>query len=273
MTKSILILFVLITALNLKAQTSAMTYNIRYNNPDDKENWWENRKAEVIDLIDFYSPDILGLQEALLDQTLYLDKELEIYDFIGVGREDGDRKGELAPIFYNTDKVTLVMQNTFWLSDTPDKVSLGWDAALNRIVTMAKFKDNTTKETFFVFNTHFDHKGKLAQENSSKLILKLIDLYCATNEKVIVMGDLNATPDEDPIVVLGTVLQDSFTAPNITPYGPIGTYNAFDTNHPLDKRIDYIFNRNLNVKSYRCIDDRRKNLRFPSDHLPILVRY
>ncbi|WP_420321629.1 endonuclease/exonuclease/phosphatase family protein [Flagellimonas sp.] len=248
-----------------------MTYNIRYNNPNDKENWWENRKQDVTTLIKHYKPDILGIQEGLHEQVAYLDEVLTNYTYAGVGRDDGKQKGEYAAIFYNKKNLELLETKTYWLSETPNKVSVGWDASMERIVTYAKFKDKNAEKIIHVFNCHYDHIGKLARKNSSELILDLIDKMEIQNEPIAVIGDLNSHPDEAPVQILKTELQDAFEHSKTPAYGPVGTFNGFNPTEDLTQRIDYIFTKNIQVRSFRTIDDRRKNGLYPSDHLPILI--
>ncbi|WP_422350274.1 endonuclease/exonuclease/phosphatase family protein [Flagellimonas sp.] len=259
-------------ALGMNAQQSIMTFNIRYNNPKDGENWWEKRKADVGALVNFYQPDVMGIQEGLHEQVAFLDDFLTQYDYVGVGRDDGKQKGEYAALFYNRDKLELLDTKTYWLSDTPDQVSIGWDAAMERIVTYGKFKDKHTQKILHVFNCHYDHIGPLARENSSKLVLDLIKKMGVSNERVAVIGDLNSLPDSKPIQVLTQELHDAFETSKKSPYGPVGTFNSFKSMDNLERRIDYILVKNLTVKSYIAIDDKRKNGFFVSDHLPVLVR-
>lgn len=271
MRKELILTILLLSGIGLNAQKSIMTYNIRYNNPGDKENWWENRKQEVADLIQHYNPDILGIQEGLHDQVIYLDDALKNYDFVGVGRDDGKQKGEYAAIFFSKKNLELVKTKTYWLSETPDRISVGWDASMERIVTYAKFKDKGTKKITHVFNCHYDHIGKLARENSSKLVLELIKKMGIANERVAVIGDLNSRPEESPIQILKTQLQDGYEISVASAYGPVGTFNGFNPNEKLTRRIDYILTKNLKVETFRTIDDRRKNGLYPSDHLPVVV--
>lgn len=260
----------LFLVLSMNAQKSVMTFNIRYNNPNDQENWWENRKQDVAKLIHYYEPDVLGIQEGLHDQVSYLNDHLENYAFVGVGRDDGVEKGEYAAIFYNQENLEPIQTKTYWLSDTPDIVSVGWDASMERIVTYAHFKDKSSQKTIHVFNCHYDHIGKKARENSSKLILELVGKL-GTDQRIVVIGDLNSLPDSKPIQILKTELQDAFESSLTPAYGPIGTFNGFNPNEKLSSRIDYILTKNMAVQRFRTIDDRRKNDLYPSDHLPIMI--
>jgi len=151
----------------------AMTYNIRYDNPDDAPNNWDNRKARVANPIAFYEPTFLGTQEALFHQLGYLDQQLPNYKWIGKGRTNGEKDGEFWALFYDSRKVKLVAQtdSTIWLSQTPSVPSKSWDAALPRILTWGKFRFKKDGEEIYIFNTYFDHVGDTARTKSAKLIL------------------------------------------------------------------------------------------------------
>ena len=157
-------------------QLRVMTYNIRYDNPDDAPNNWDNRKAKVANLIQFYQPAFLGTQEALFHQLNYLDKQLPDYHWIGQGRTDGKKEGEFSALLYNSRKVELIAQSdsTIWLSETPEKPSKSWDAALPRILTWGKFTVKETGQPIYAFNTHFDHIGEKARQESAKIIIDTI---------------------------------------------------------------------------------------------------
>ncbi|MEO8253881.1 MAG: endonuclease/exonuclease/phosphatase family protein [Flavobacterium sp.] len=268
----ILLLLITITSFTMQAQSvSAMTFNIRYDNPDDNENAWKNRKEALVDLIQYYHPDFLGIQEGLDHQVHFIQKQLSDYKYIGVGREDGAKKGEYSAIFYDTSRFELLHQETFWLSDTPEKISIGWDAAMERICTYGKFKNKNTNEVFYVFNAHFDHIGVLARKNAARLVLEKIKNLGLTKEKIIVMGDFNSEPDSEPIAIFKKELDYGLEKTTKKFYGPQGTFNDFDPAKIIDKRLDYIFTKNCNVFSYRHIDDKRVNNLCVSDHFPVLI--
>ncbi|MGQ7870990.1 endonuclease/exonuclease/phosphatase family protein [Sunxiuqinia sp. sy24] len=273
MRTSILLAMILLSATSsVLAQTArVVSYNIRYNNPGDGENAWSNRKYLVTDLLRFHEADIIGLQEALYDQVTDISLQLPGFDQIGVGREDGKAKGEYSPIFYNSRKYQLKDHGWFWLSETPNTPSMGWDAACKRICTYAWFEDYDKRKTFWVFNTHFDHVGDEARINSAQLILQNIDSLNTKKDPVILMGDFNLTPDSKPIERIETQLYDSKKVSAQLPYGPEGTFNGFDFNSPLKNRIDYIFVKGkVEVKKYGVLTDSFEK-RYPSDHLPVLV--
>ena len=254
------------------SQTGIMTFNIRYDTPNDGENWWDYRKNEVVELLKNYKADFIGLQEAMPHQRDFIADNLINYDHIGHGRDGKNTDSEGVPLFYNTSAYKLLKSEVFWLSETPGKISRGWDATLNRIVVYGVFESKTTGDILYIFNCHFDHMGEIAREKSAELILQMIDEKKLNMEKVIVMGDFNALPAEEPIEILKRQLDDSFDSDDYPVDGPVGTFSGFNTEMELKDRIDYIFTRNIRVISYKSIDDKRKNGLYPSDHLPILIK-
>ncbi len=223
-------------------------------------------------MIHYYSPEIIGIQEGLNHQVTHLDINLNNYKYVGVGRDDGQFKGEYTAIFYKAKRLKLLESKTYWLSDTPDMVSVGWDASMERIVTFAKFKNLKTNNILYVFNAHFDHIGKIAREKSAKLIIKIIKDKKILGNKVIVMGDLNCEPKDRPIEILKEFVEDTSQNKSVVTYGPSGTFNHFNSEMIINKRIDYILTKNIEVLKYIHLDDRRKNNLFLSDHLPVLIK-
>ena len=248
-----------------------ISYNIRYDNDWDVENSWSLRKNRICQLLNNYNPSIFGIQEGLLNQVVFIDSALIKYDYVGVGRDDGKIKGEFCAIYFDTTRYKIRNNSTFWLSETPDVVSVGWDAALERICTYGLFEDKISGEEFWVFNTHFDHLGVIARKKSSALILKKIKEINTQSLPVILMGDFNSVPDSDPIKILKNDLIDALQISLMNLEGPQGTFNGFDMMLPIDNRIDYIFTKNVKVLSYRHIDDRLNNNRHISDHLPVMI--
>jgi len=251
---------------------SFISYNIRYDNTWDVENSWIIRKNKVSQILIQYAPSIIGIQEGLLNQVQYLDSCLTNYDYVGVGRDDGKEQGEFCAIYFDTTRYSVLNDSTFWLSETPDTISVGWDAALERICTYGLFKDRKTTEEFWVFNTHFDHMGARAREQSSGLILKMIKKINRRSLPIILMGDFNSIPDSPPVNKIKTDLSDALQISLEELQGPKGTFNGFDADLPIEKRIDYIFSGNFKVLSYIHINDRLNNNRHISDHLPVMVK-
>ncbi|MCK7590672.1 endonuclease/exonuclease/phosphatase family protein [Subsaxibacter sp. CAU 1640] len=259
--------------LNSNAQElSLMSYNIKLDYPKEGENSWENRKPFFIGQLKFYSPDILGVQEAMPNQMKDMDSLLNDYSFVGVGRDDGKDSGEYSAIFYNKTKFKVIKSSTFWLSETPDKVSMGWDAVCNRVCTYALFENIKNKERFWVFNTHFDHVGVTARANSTCLILSKIKEFANGKLPVFLMGDFNLEPETENIQLIKATLEDSKDVSQMQPFGPSGTFNGFKFDEAVTRRIDYIFvsKKNIKVNKYAVLSD-NENLKYPSDHLPVYI--
>ncbi|GAB3896856.1 endonuclease/exonuclease/phosphatase family protein [Spirosoma agri] len=270
-----LVLGSLLTAQTVVAQKSTpinvATYNLRYNNKGDGINAWPNRKENVKALIQFHEFDIFGTQEALRDQLNDI-AEMKDYAFVGAGRDDGKEAGEHSAIFYRKDRFKMLQSGNFWLSETPDKPGKGWDATCcNRICSWAKFTDLQTKKDFYFFSVHFDHQGVEARRESGKLMVTKIK-EIAKNAPVILVGDLNSTPDTEQVKTIQTLLNDAHSVTARPPYGPEGTFNAFKFDAPMDQRIDYIFvSKQFSVLKYGVLTD-AKEQRYPSDHQPVLVK-
>ena len=248
-----------------------MTYNIRLSVDSDKENSWNNRKQETMALMSYYHPDYFGVQEAIPQQMIDIKTNLKDYDFVGVGRDDGKNQGEYSAIFYDKSKLDVLKSGTFWLSETPEKPSKGWDAAYNRVCTYAFFKIKKTGKQFLAMNLHFDHVGDVARVNSAKLILEKIKELNPKNLPLTLTGDFNLTDDSEPINIISKSLTDSYYHSKKPHYGPKGTWQNFDINTPSTERLDYVFVKGFDVLSNRTINDRRENLLYPSDHFPILA--
>lgn len=266
---SALLLFVF--AWSFSQNLKVMSFNIRLNVESDKENSWTNRKQDAVDLLSYYHPDYFGVQEALPEQMKDIKNGLKNYDYVGVGRDDGKEKGEFSAIFYDTEKLQVIKSGTFWLSETPEKPSKGWDAAYNRVCTYAVFKDKKSKKEFLAMNLHFDHVGDVARVKSADLILKKIKEINPKNLPLTLSGDFNLTDDTEPIKIISQNLKDTFYNSEAKPYGPKGTFTAFNVTEVPQERIDYIFVKGFKIKSHRHINDRRENLLYPSDHFPVLT--
>ena len=263
---------IILAGMILQAQSfTFMTYNIRYANPGDGVNYWENRRAELANQIAFYEPDVFGIQEGLPEQVEYLDKQLDAYSWYGVGRDDGKSKGEFSAVYYKKDKFSVLKKETFWLSPTPEKPSKGWDAALPRICTAVLFQVKGSDQKFWVFNTHFDHRGDEARLQAVDVILNSLKELNKAGHPAIVMGDLNLTPDTPPIKKLFGALNDTRAVSDLV-FGPEGTWSSFDVQKELDRRIDYIVvSDQVKVSKYAVLTDNR-DLRNYSDHLPVFIQ-
>lgn len=261
-------------ALNLNAQNlTVVSYNIRLDVASDSLNRWDNRKDFLIGQLNFHEPQVFGIQEGLLHQLEEIKKGMPGYSYLGKGREDGLKNGEFSAIFYNTDKLELLEENTFWLSETPELPSKGWDAAIKRVCTYGLFKDKNSSQNFWVFNTHFDHIGEEARKESVFLIMERIRKLNKQDLPVILTGDLNLEPDHPSILLLSSAMQDSHLLAGDKAFGPQGTFNGFKFSEPITRRIDYIFISKTGFKllKYAILSD-SKDLRYPSDHFPVLAK-
>ena len=269
---------IVILIINIKILFSfdfkVMSYNIRYPATEDYKsgNGWNDRKSGLIKMLHYHQPDIIGMQEVVYEQLEFLSENLNRYNWFGVGRDDGKQKGEFTPIFYDTTKFNFIEGKNFWLSDTPEKPSKSWDAALNRIVTMVMLEFKLSKKRFYVVNTHLDHKGEISRQKSTELInaeiSKLINNY-----PIILMGDFNTIPNSISYNNVVKLLKDSYLITKNSPYGPEGTSSGFSVcqDNQLN-RIDYIFVSNdIEVIFYANLTD-SYNKNYYSDHLPVIVK-
>ena len=249
-----------------------MTYNIRLDVASDGENAWPNRKEFLANQVLFYDPDIIGFQEVLPNQLADLKTFLPVYTTVGLGREL-DNQGESSNIFYKANRFKMKDSGTFWLSESPDQVSRGWDAACNRVCTYTLLYDKLLKKSFWVFNTHLDHLGVQARTKGIQLILDRIQKLNTKKLPVVLMGDFNMEPIDTSLQWVRLQMNDARDVSITKPFGPYGTFNGFRHDEPVDKRIDYIFiskNTASKVQKYAVLSD-AIDLKYPSDHLPVLV--
>jgi len=254
-----------------------MTWNIRYDNPDDGIHAWPKRSKELLSYIQSQRIDLLCVQEGLHAQVVFLKDGQKGFDVCGVGRDDGKEKGEYSAIYFNEARFGYLADGTFWLSPTPSVPSMGWDAALPRIVTWVRLYDSLSAAIFTVFNTHFDHMGVQARENSARLLRSKIG-EIAGKSQFILAGDFNSGVTDAPYLILTSrdgdppYLTDAMQRA-ITPHrGPSATFTGFAIKDPdPGDRIDYLFvSESVQVDSH-CTCVARRPEGYLSDHLPVLV--
>ena len=278
MKRILLVAILMVCAVVVSAQDLYVgTYNIRYKNKDDsiKGNVWTKRCQVMCDQINFESPDVLGMQEVLVEQLHDFQRLLDDYSYIGVGRDDGKEAGEYAAIFYKNDRVKLLDSGNFWLNETPDVPKLGWDAACIRICTWGKFKDLRTKKKFYFFNLHMDHVGVVARREAAKLVVSRIK-EMAQDAPVVLTGDFNVDQTDEiyGIFTHSGILKDSYENARIR-FAENGTFNSFKVETKTDSRIDHVFvSPSFKVEAYGLRTDSywakgRRNL---SDHYPVFVK-
>lgn len=253
-----------------------MTFNIRYNNPGDSLNAWPYRVDKAVSQVRFHDTHLLGIQEALHGQIMDMLQGLPKFKYLGVGRDDGKQAGEYSAILYDTTRLQPLQWQTFWLSQTPDVAgSKSWDAAITRLVTWARFKDKKTGKEFYAFNTHFDHRGQEARRESARMLLERIHQIAGTMP-VVLTGDFNAKPTDEPIKILTNTtaliyVKDAKALSRQPHYGPVGTFNAFGPKEVDNEPIDYIFIRNdVQVLRHATLSQTWQG-RFSSDHFPVLA--
>lgn len=263
-------------AVSAPIRLNVMTFNIRCDVPEDGQNNWQYRKDRVANAICFYEADILGTQEVQHHQLEDMKACLPEYDVVGVGREDGKKKGEYSAIWYKKNRFTVIGSGTFWLSETPSAIgSKGWDGACERVASWVKLKEKTSGKEIFALNTHLDHKGVIARQESVALILEKVN-ELSKGLPVVVTGDFNADPASDVICRVTDVsdkmhLTDSRLVASLV-YGPTWSFHNFGkipyANRPL---IDYVFLCNgVKAIKYGVLAE-TENESFLSDHAPVLV--
>ncbi|MBU1347675.1 MAG: endonuclease/exonuclease/phosphatase family protein [Alphaproteobacteria bacterium] len=249
-----------------------MSYNIRYDAPDDRPNWPE-RRPHMARQIAFFAPDVLGVQEALIPMVAYLAEQAPDYDHYGLGRDDGAEGGETTTLFWRRDRFEVVRKQTLWCSPTPDRPSKGWDAALPRTLTRVVLRDRSDGRMLDVRNAHFDHVGVVAREQCAALAA---DLPPATargeTAAVVLLGDFNTGPDSAPYRrIVSAGLRDARTVSPVV-FGPSTTYNGFDLAKAADGApIDHVFvDPRLAVERFGVLTDSFSG-QVISDHFPLVV--
>ena len=259
---------------NEQVRINVLSFNIRYDNPDDSLNNWKYRRDFASEMIRFYGADIIGAQEVLKNQLDDLADALPGFSYIGVGRLDGKEDGEFAPIFYNSGRFSVLESGHFWLSETPEVPgSKGWDAACERIVTWAVFKDKSSGKSFALYNTHFDHVGETSQRESAIMLLA----HIRENVKeipVVLTGDLNVIPGSEAVSTLlsGDLLVEAGNISGIN-YGPLWTFHDFGRIPVKDRvKIDYMFvSQSVKVESYATLSEQKDSV-YLSDHNPVFAK-
>ena len=273
------------------------SYNVRLLTDADYKsgNGWSQRVDCLCDVIRFSDFDIFGAQEVKYEQLSDMLYRLQDYDYVGVGRDDGAQGGEYSPVFYKKERFTLLDSGTFWLSETPDKVSKGWDARHRRVCSWGYFKDKVSRRKFWFFNLHMDHIGSVARRESAKLVVARIAEMCGKNASVILTGDFNVAQDNEIYGIFADCgfLKDSYEVAEFR-FAPTGTFNSFKPQNFTTRRIDHIWvSDNARVDRYgvltyhfwssesgensrlndapKEIRAEKRTVRLPSDHYPVNV--
>lgn len=243
-----------------------MSFNIRYGNLENLSR--KAREPYVAETVRKGHPDSFGVQEATPTWMKYLAKELgDEYAYVGVGRTDGKNKGEYSAIFYLKDKYEVVESDTFWLSETPEKPSTGWDASMHRICTWAILKNKETGVQYVHLNAHFDHIGDEARKNSVDMILEKAKVY--KDLPVVYTADMNiveGTEIYERMVADGTLRDAKYTAEDTMDYL---TFHDLNPSENEGRILDYVMvNDKFEAKVYKVVTAGVDG-RFVSDHYPV----
>ncbi len=242
-----------------------ISYNMRTSAARDGANSWENRRHATRQMIEQEAPALFGVQEAMPDQLQYINTESPQYAYVGVGRDDGAGEGEVMAIFYLRERFDLLNSGTFWISETPDRVSRGWDAACNRTVTWVELRDHISGKEFFFFNTHLDHLGKVAREEGVKLLTQKIQ-QIAGKKPAIVGGDFNTSTDSPLFKPLTKYMFSARSKAPVTDHK--GTFNGFGS-APDTIVLDHLYFRGkMKCRKFVTLDG-NYGAAFISDHYPI----
>ena len=255
----------------LQAQESeglkVMSYNIRLGSAQDGTNSWALRYTATGKMLEDQKPDVFGVQEALEYQVRYIE-EMCGYESVGVGRENGKKEGEHMSIFWNKKTVKLLKWGTYWLSETPDTPSKGWDAACMRTATWALMKDKKTGKKFYFVNTHLDHKGRQAQKNGLKVIVERIAEMNKEGYPMVLTGDFNVRPDNICLIDLDRMMTSTRKIAKKTDNH--ATYNGWGRSD-AGNIIDYIYVSGFSsVPEYQTVTKKFGKIAFISDHYPVM---
>lgn len=282
-----------------EAVFNVASYNIRQINDADSVagNGWAVRCPVLAQVIRYHEFDIFGTQEGFLRQLSDLKSALPGYDYIGAGREDGIHAGEHSAIFYRTDKFEVIEKGDFWLSETPDVPSVGWDAVLPRICSWGHFRHIDSGREFLFYNLHMDHIGKQARVESAALVLRKME-ESGGGLPVFLTGDFNVDQTHSSYSVLTSgKLADAYETCGLR-YALNGTFNDYATDNYTDSRIDHIFvSPSVKVEKYGVLTDTYRSrsgesagsarhsanapqdvaiysyvARTPSDHFPVAAK-
>ena len=257
-------------ALAQQGELKVMSYNIRMGSANDGTNSWVYRCGGTIEMLKDQKPDVFGVQEALGDQLEFIEEYAKDYDHVGVGRDDGKKAGEYMAIFWNKKTMKILKWGTFWLSETPEKPSMGWDAACMRTATWALVKDKRTGKRFYFVNTHLDHVGAEARKNGLKLIVDRIEEINPQGYPMVLTGDFNIRPTAPELKELDTRMKSA--RKYATQTDSHQTFNNWGK-APADDIIDYIYYSGFSsCLEYQTVTKKYYDRKFISDHYPIAAR-
>ena len=256
----------LLAACSAPAPLKVMSYNVRFGTADDGVYSWPNRQDAAVAMIEDQRPAVFGVQEGLRFQLEFIAEKCPEYQYVGVGREDGEERGEHMAVFYDTTRVDLKDWGTYWLSETPDEPSKGWDAACKRTATWTLLYDKKTDKHFYFVDTHLDHVGEVAREKGLALVVERIGAMNPENYPMILLGDFNVFPDDPCLAGLRAVMTDAREVAPVT--SNESTYHGYGT---VEKApIDYIFYSGFSgCEEFARVTKPYLECPYVSDHYPV----
>lgn len=254
----------------------AISFNVHSAKSQDNDALyaWVNRRDAVIMMIRHERPAVIGLQEGLIDQLTFIDRKLHYYRRVGVAADNGLSRGEYTAIYYDLRQVELLGYNTYWLSERPQRATLGWDAGNYRTVTVAHFRDKKSKKDFYYYNTQLDSQGKVARRESIKVIVDLIDKEAGSGTPVILGGDMRVDHNDTIFAPLNEIgMLSARSMASHTSYR--NTYNGYGKKSA--KRTDHFFVRNMKVEQFFVLNSSytvgERKVRYLSSHYPIRILF
>ncbi|KAL8944219.1 MAG: hypothetical protein Q9211_000688 [Gyalolechia sp. 1 TL-2023] len=261
-----------------------LTHNVRYatNSPFVGEEVWEVRKPRIINELRFTTAhcgeSFICLQEVLYHQLTDILAGLNCeekgeWDYVGVGRDNGIFAGEFSPILFRPSVWDLVTMDTLWLSPTPEVPSKGWDAACNRILTVAIFRHHRSEKKLVAMNTHLDHRGPNSRLEAANIILEQIGERGNHGQlPVFLAGDFNSQSNDAAYLKLtnkDSPMEDLYTlSPSEKRYGHYYTFTGFGNEEPT--RIDFVFTDQKAhpwlVQNYAVLENKFDDGVYASDH-------
>lgn len=263
-------LIVLSACSGTKENYTIMSFNIRDAHKDDGSNSWIYRRQACVDFLDSIRPDVFGMQEVVAESDSFVQANLPLYDHVVQGRHPGLWSDESCPLYWRTDKFDLVQSRTFWLSETPDTLSVGWDAKYERIATYIMLQSKATNKRLIVFNTHLDHKGAVARQESLRLIADTLKALSGDTMALFVMGDMNVEPEDSALIPMYDYMHWSQAEAKVTT--DMRTFTGFRHRPDKEKIIDFIFYRNATAERFEVFCDTTR-VPFLSDHRPIQTTF
>ena len=284
MRKILLLAAVLTAALALcgtsayakKEKTNLMSFNIRIQFPADTGKYnWESRKDGCAKAIRKHDPDILGLQEATVEQKSFIMKELPKHIMIDGSAKPGTVNNEsesgFNPILFRADRFELLDYGTIWLNEDQEQGRKGWDAEYARSANWVKLRFRKSGQIIFFFNTHLDNSGAKSRQKSSDLIVSKVKEIAGDKAVVLLAGDLNAASSDKTIKPLTTYFKEA--SKTVKKADKAASFNDFGRKGGKKESIDHILYRNAEAEYYNVVDEPKYGIRFISDHYPVTAGF